>query len=350
MLEPAPYMVSLSSALKERWPGESSTLFVSARMTQNWDQSDGFRCLPRGMGAFYELWSVFHKTRPDMVLVAGWQHPVVIAAIILTKIYGGTIVSLSDTWQSNSKGIKYLLRKFVMSLIDQFAPAGSRQRDFLIRLGISKSKITVINLTVNVAGMKAFGEEMTTQRRDEFRSGHGLESDDVIVIWVGRFAPEKGLDTLLTAFDQLLAIRGGVKLLLVGEGDLSIDASEHIKPIGWKSGDDLYSAYASTDIFVGTSLMESWGLVVNEAMAFGLPVVVADCYGCLDDLVEHNVTGLVAKTGSADSFTDCLVKLIDDQQLREDLGENGKAKISGWTSQMMADRLVAAYSTVKERN
>jgi glycosyltransferase involved in cell wall biosynthesis len=102
-------------------------------------------------------------------------------------------------------------------------------------------------------------------------------------------------------------------------------------------------AYNCADIGVVPSIFEPWGLVVNEAMAVGLPVIASDRVGCVDDLVKHGKTGMVYHAGSPEELSRVMLHLLESPKKRIQMGLGGRRLISGWTLEQQARTTVAAW-------
>lgn len=187
-------------------------------------------------------------------------------------------------------------------------------------------------------------------RRDPgLRTGLGLGPDDVLFVYVGRLAAEKNLSTLLDAFSQLRRRPGaaGWRLALVGDGPLRPQLEARHAPgvtlAGERHGDDLGRWYASGDVFAFPSRSETFGNVVLEAQASGLPVVGFDVPS-LRERVTPGVDGLLVSDG--EDFADALAALAADADRRSRYGAAARAKAErqGWD--MVFDRLEALYRRV----
>ena len=117
--------------------------------------------------------------------------------------------------------------------------------------------------------------------------------------------------------------------------------------MGWLSGQDLARAYASADVFLFASRTDTFGQVVLEAQASGLPVVAVN-EGGPATLIEHGETGLLAPP-SADAIADALLSVVADGPYRERLRRNGLAAVRGRTWEASLDRLAAGYRRALER-
>ncbi len=174
-------------------------------------------------------------------------------------------------------------------------------------------------------------------------------SDDTpIILYVGRLSYEKNLGDLVSAFRALSDT--GAWLALVGDGPARADleralAGRRVCFTGYLSGEALAQAYASADVFAFPSVTETFGQVVMEAMASGLPVVAYDAEGVRDS-VRHGETGLLAPTCDIAAFTSALRMLLESPERRERQGTLARAHAerSGWAS--LLERLVVVYAQV----
>ena len=156
--------------------------------------------------------------------------------------------------------------------------------------------------------------------RDEVRASYGFKAGDVVVAYVGRIAAEKNIGYLADALAELLAIRPDVKVMFVGDGPARADVERRMagKAVfaGYRSGADLADHYAAADLFAFSSLTETFGNVVLEAMASGLPVVALRGGG-VGNIVRSGQTGtLVEPDEPSGTFARELVALIDNHTER----------------------------------
>lgn len=142
-------------------------------------------------------------------------------------------------------------------------------------------------------------------------------------LYVGRVVTVKNIGLLLNAFAETFGSSNDVSLRIVGAGDLLDTYKEqfgdfdNIIFVGPKHGEDLREEYGSASAFVLPSIFEPWGLVVNEAMAAGLPVIVSDKVGAREDLVKGRETGLIFRHNDKQALADCMKSLVDDSKLYE---------------------------------
>jgi glycosyltransferase involved in cell wall biosynthesis len=167
-------------------------------------------------------------------------------------------------------------------------------------------------------------------RRDlSFWPGAGANGTEVRLLYVGRISREKDLDVLAAAYHKVRAAGQSVKLYLVGLGPYS-EALAAMLPdavfLGYLTGEPLARAYASADVFVFPSTTDTFGNVIIEAQASGLPVIVSDLGGP-KELVEDRVNGLVTKAHDAEDVARAITLLAGDNMLRTRMGEKARQSV-----------------------
>jgi len=184
------------------------------------------------------------------------------------------------------------------------------------------------------------------RRSDALRAAWGCTGGTRVVLHVGRLAPEKNLATLADAYEAMRTAHADLRLLLVGDGpsarELRARCPEAIFA-GMRHGDDLAAHYASADAFVFPSLTETYGNVVPEAMASGLPVLAYDC-AAASRLIVHGHNGLLAPAGDARAFRTLALRLAGEPGAGRALGAQARATAGtlDW------DRIVAQVETTFE--
>jgi glycosyltransferase involved in cell wall biosynthesis len=161
-------------------------------------------------------------------------------------------------------------------------------------------------------------------RRTSWRDALGARPDDVVLLYVGRLAAEKRLDVIADALSGLERVR----LVLVGDGPARQVLERRFRGLpvaftGFKRGRELSEAYASADVFVFPSDTDTFGQVIQEAMASALPVVAARAGGAVD-LVADGETGLLFAPNNAPELQARLRRLAADSRLRRAMGQAGR--------------------------
>jgi len=167
-------------------------------------------------------------------------------------------------------------------------------------------------------------------RRDpKFWRRFAFKRDGIRLLYVGRISREKDLDLLATAYQQLRELEMQIVLFMVGHGPYAKTLAASLPDViftGYLTGEELATAYASADIFVFPSTTDTFGNVVIEAQASGLPVIVSDLGGP-KELVQHGVDGLVTKAYDVNSFASAIRFLVENPSLRAEMGRKGRQRV-----------------------
>lgn len=172
---------------------------------------------------------------------------------------------------------------------------------------------------------------------------------ETILLFVGRIAPEKSCALAVEAFTRIRPDFPGCALVFVGDGparpDLEAEKVPGVYFIGYRRGRDLSRVFASGDLLLFPSTTETFGNVVLEAFASGLPAIVAD-QGGVCDTVADGETGYRCRPGNADDFAHRLSGLLGDPGLRATMGQRARAAALGRSWGKVFDSLWEGYREV----
>ncbi len=353
LIEPAPYMVAMTAALAARWPAGLTVRYVSAAATQIWANAAPETALPaRRLSALVTLWREIRRTRPEVIFVAGWAHLPVLAAIVLGKLSGARIIALSDTWISPARGMRARLKRRILAMIDGFSPAGQRAAEFLRDQGVPPEKIVAGRMSSDTAAIARHVRTLGPEGRQEMRARLGVAPDAPVLMFLGRLAPEKGLDLLLDAFAQLA--NAEARLIVAGDGPLGetlAKAAARDPRILWRGrleGAALRDHLAAADCLVLPSRAEPFGLVIGEALAAGCGVVASGACGAAPDLLGGREAGLIVPPGELPSLHAALARICADPYLRARMRADAPAAIAGWSSADWASLLCTLAERVTQ--
>lgn len=173
----------------------------------------------------------------------------------------------------------------------------------------------------------------------------------VVFLFCGQMIARKGVDLLLAAFAEL---GEAAQLLLVGrEADLPAllapipaGVRERCVYAGFQPPEELHHFFAQADVFVLPSRYDGWGVVVNQAIGAGLPVVCSDMTGAGHDLVDDEVNGLKFPTGDSAALAGQMKRFLDEPALIERWGAASRERARAWTPTAGAEKWVAAFDEV----
>ena len=167
-----------------------------------------------------------------------------------------------------------------------------------------------------------------TKRDPELRRRWGVDDNNVVVLHVGRLAPEKNLALVLQAFSRLQSTLPHARLVVVGDGPSRADMQARCPQAvfaGFRAGEALAAHYASSDMFLFPSLTETFGNVTPEAMASGLPVVAFDD-AAAGQLINHRASGMLAARADAHMFVQLATELAGNAAQRRSLGRCARTR------------------------
>ncbi len=276
------------------------------------------------------IWRALRQTKPDCVVVSGWSTFAAQAALAWCRARRVPYVLLVESHDVGPKpGWRRRIKETVVPPLVRGAASilvtGSLARDSMLAVGASPERIRIFANTIDVA---RYGEraDRLAGRRPELREQLGLAPDDLAVVTVARLAPEKGIDVLLRA-----VVQAGVVAIVVGEGPersrlerLAAEIGARATFTGDRPWDSVVEAYAAGDLFALLSLHEPWGVVVNEAAACGLPLVLSQRVGAAQDLLRDGENGVLVPAGDVDASAGALRRLAAAPQLRRRMGARSR--------------------------
>jgi glycosyltransferase involved in cell wall biosynthesis len=194
-----------------------------------------------------------------------------------------------------------------------------------------------------------FGREVSAAEEAEWRADLGLPPDAPVLLYVGRLVGDKGVEVLLRAWRRL--DRGDAKLCVIGDGPLRNDvqaAGDGVVAAGQVDRERLPVAYASARAVIVPSIatrrfLEPWGLVCNEAMHQGTPVIASSAVGAVPGaLVTHGGSGLVVRPGDPRELAAAIAQVLDDEALHARLSRIAHAAVEPFNYEAAADAFGAA--------
>lgn len=294
---------------------------------------------------------VLNELDPNVVVIPGWDAPAALIALqwcLETRIPS---VLLSDSQEIDQQRVwwKEMIKGRIVRLHSAGFVGGAPHIAYLVKLGMPESKICT---GCDVVDNNYFATEAGLVRHDEStRVRFGLPKNYFLAS--SRFIEKKNLPLLFQAYADYSAKarERSWGLVLLGDGPLKPQLMELLKKLrldkkvilpGFKQYADLPAYYGSAGAFVHTSTSEQWGLVINEAMACGLPVIVSSQCGCVPDLVRHGHNGFVFNPDDCDELSHCLFHVASAECDRTAMGEAGRKIISKFSPESYASSLCKA--------
>lgn len=329
-----------------------------------WRGTSNFECLrlfshneqPSRSKIAVRLWRALSHWKPAAVAVPGWSAPEALAAIMWCRSHRvpALLMSESSAIDAPRRATAEALKRFIVRQCTAAVVGGRLHRDYAFQLGVPSERIFL--------GYDVVDNDYFTTRADSIRkaprSPHAESLPSNYFLGVCRFIDKKNIDGLIAAYADYCASASVCRpwsLVLVGDGYLkdaldsqakSLGVSDKVHLIGFKQYGDLPAYYASARAFVHASKVEQWGLVVNEAMASGLPVIVSNRCGCAPDLVEEGSNGWTFNPDDRAQLSSLLRTAHHQEQSLSVMAEQGRQRIAHWSPGLFAQsvRRAAAIS------
>lgn len=358
--EPTKYILDLIDVLKDINYIEFDVYFLYKYKTQKWKLNTKLNFLPNNFLHFNAFFlNLIMKNKYDIVHLCGWGNIRLLSLMLISFIFKTTITIESDTPLNSSnisyfKKFKRLFYKIFLPLPKLFFPAGKSQRKHLIKYGVKCKKIKEVNMTVKIKDFIKFKEHFAEKNKIKTRKKFKIAANSILFLFVGRLIKEKGLELFIKSFKKASEINNNIHLLIVGGGPLYNDLKNLIQDFsnislaGALYDNDLLETYSSADIFVLPSISETWGLVINEAMASSLPLLVNKNVGCIDDLVFDKENGIIFDFKNQKYLIKSILFLANNEDLRNKMALNSKKIISTWTLRNQALKLSEGWRRVKK--
>jgi glycosyltransferase involved in cell wall biosynthesis len=289
------------------------------------------------------------KLEPDLVAVAGWAFPESLGAIAWARRRGARSLMMSDSQHEDSS--RYPLREFIKSRVvaacDAALVAGARQSDYIVSLGMPQARVFFGYDAIDNQHFVE-GAERARACAAAFRARHGLPEHYVLAS--ARFVAKKNLIRLVEAFARAIQLtQAPHSLIILGDGpgrtglEASISASGLTGRIflpGFKDYETLTIFYGLADAFAHISLAEQWGLVINEAAAAGLPLIVSRPCGAAAELVRKDVNGYLVDPTNTEEIARALgASMTATDDVRRAMGVESQRIVGHWGPERFAEGL-----------
>jgi glycosyltransferase involved in cell wall biosynthesis len=306
-----------------------------------------------------EIGAAMLASKPDVVLVPGWHSITLVRAILAARRGGIPLLYRGDTnnlaappgWRRVAWHAK---TRALLALYSAYLSVGARSREYLLAHGVSPVSVFASGHAVdNECFAASAAPHLTPDGRIVARAECAAGPDDFLVLFVGKLETQK---RPIDAVRAVASLGPNAVLAIAGSGHLDHEIrgearrlGVRISALGFVNQKRLASVYAAADCLVMPSAHESWGLVVNEAMATGLPVAVTDRVGCAPDLVIAGETGEVSRVGDPAGLAQAMGR-VRSRGGRGTMAHACRARVARHSFAAATTGLVAACQSVVRRD
>ena len=321
------------------------------------------------------LFQVLDDYKPEAVVVPGWGYRGSLLALSWGLSHQVPVVCMSEStqWDETRSSLKELIKRRIIGLFSSALVGGSPHRAYMEQLGMPADRIflgydAVDNSFFKTEGAVTDAKQRPVQPRlkSNGESGDLLNQKSPYFLASARFIEKKNLPRLLKAYagyrQKVERRRSRVEgqtpelwdLILLGDGQLRpelgklrshLGLEDCVQMPGFKQYEELPEYYAGAGAFIHASTTEQWGLVVNEAMASGLPVLVSNRCGCAADLVSEGENGWTFDPTNEEQIVDLMLKISSDENARLRMGGRSCEIIAEWGPDRFASGVKAAVES-----
>jgi 1,2-diacylglycerol 3-alpha-glucosyltransferase len=298
------------------------------------------------------LWPALNGAEPAVVICGGYNYLASWQALLWARRKRVPLVLWSESTAQDQRSryalLKLLKLKFLRACTG-FVASGNSARHYLQRLGFSQQRIVVAPDAVD---NYFFERASAAARKNEADHRHRLGLPAHFFLFVGRMVYEKGVFDLLQAYARLEPeVRASFGLIFAGTGKAQsallrqagrLGCAGEVQCVGFAQREELAAYYALADALILPTHSDPWGLVVNEAMACGLPIVVSEVAGCASDLVQDGWNGCVFRARDVDQLAAAMNLLAQKPELRRSMGHNSRERIRNYSPELCASGLATA--------
>ncbi|GEM_PF-84420 len=307
-----------------------------------------------------EIAAAIAEVEPDVALIFGWYPVTLMRALFACRKLGIPALYRGDTNLASApvgwkRPLWRLKNRYLLGQFDGYLSVGSRAREMLLSLGVSPCRIHASPHCVdNDFFARTAAPHQTPEGRRAARATFDLAADDFVVLFAGKIEAKKRPVQVIQAVGRL---GPGAALLLVGAGPMEEQCRAEAGRLGvrvaWAgflNQTEIARAYAAADcLALPSDAGETWGLVVNEAMAIGLPCVISDRVGCAPDLVIPGETGEVVPLDNVTALAQALDRIRAHQSKGHDYAPACRARVVSHSYAAAATGLLAACQDAAQR-
>jgi len=285
------------------------------------------------------------KCDPDVIVCGGYNYVASWQALVWAKWRRVPFVLWTESTGRDQRRAfppVEIAKQLFIRRCDGFLVPGKAALKYVVSLGVSADRIFV---APNAVDVRRFALAAERAKNDAAAIRQKWQLPARFFLFVGRQVAAKGIFDLLEAYSQLSReVRRELGLVYVGDGAGRAELEERakaasddtIRVIGFTQRDDLAKFYALAEALVLPTHSDTWALVVNEAMACGLPVITTNVAGCVEDLVHHNENGFVVAAQDANGLTHALNRFAADTELVRRMGRRSVELISNYSPEKCA--------------
>ncbi len=303
-----------------------------------------------------EIEAIIRRREYDAMLVNGWHYKSAWQAIWACWRSKAKVMIRGDSHLHTPRGItkravkSFTYRRFIPRF-DACLAAGQWSREYFLHYGARPERIFLVPHAIDNKRFQIDAEALEP-RRSEVRKEKNLDDNAIVFMFAGKFIPKKRPMDFVCAIERAVRRNPRIEGLMVGDGPLRARCEERererrvpIRFTGFLNQSQITKAYVVSDALVLPSDGgETWGVVVNEAMACARPCIVSDRVGCGPDLIIPQVTGSIFPLGDVDALANSMLELAGSPQRMISMGLEAQSRLKNYSIETAVDGIIQSLA------
>lgn len=341
--------LSKTDASLRQWRAYEDEIRFSYEVLPSWRQRIGkYNILLN-----HSLAGALHNADPDLIICGGYNYLASWQAMRWAAHHQVQFLLWSESTASDRRSRHLMvesLKKLFFRNCAAFVVPGKSAQDYLEQMGVPRKNIFIARNAVDIGRFSEIGRKA---RAEAARARHELVLPERYFLFVGRLVREKGVVDLIQAYGELPPeMRERIGLVFAGDGPMRAELEARARDVypgtvrftGFVDRDGLAPIYSLAECIVLPTYTDTWGLVVNEAMACGLPVICTRVAGCAVELVQSN--GRLIEPGNVPELRRAMMEIAADPVLRNGMSAQSEEMIREFSPEVWASGIVEAAHAV----
>lgn len=300
-----------------------------------------------------EIKEIIAQGRYDAIIVSGWHFRSAWQAMRACWQTQTPVMVRGDSHLYTrrnpvKRAVKRVLYRLFIPKFNACLAVGKWSKEYYLHYGARPDRVFLVPHIIDYASYSLEAERLAPERFD-LRRRWGVNDSDVVFLFAGKFVEQKRPLDFLRAVD--IASKGSTAVtgLMAGDGQLRSDCEGFVKknktPVrftGFLNQSEIAHAYAASDVLVLPSSGETWGLVVNEAMASGKPCIISDQVGCAPELIAPQETGDIFPVGNVRALADLMAKYAENRETLASMGSAAKVRATSGAIELAVENVIKA--------
>jgi glycosyltransferase involved in cell wall biosynthesis len=296
------------------------------------------------------------RSRPQVIICGGYDSLAAWVCFLWSKLFRRRLVLWLESTARDARQpgwLKTNLKRLFVRQADAIAAAGKATVEYVKGLGASEERIFLAPMSTDT---RFFAREAAKVHRDEVKQALGYPPR--LILYSGRLDAKKGVFVLLEAFARIQQEMPEAGLLIAGHGPERAKMEDfcrrgglrHVYFLGARQYRQMPAVYALADVLALPTFSDTWGMVINEAFACGVPAVVSAVAGACDDLIVNGETGFAVPPGDPVRLAERLLAILHHPDLHRRMSTNCRALIQEFSPEACAQGLLQAALGVRPRS